>query len=207
MGDFYEPEDMRRPPGPAELLRFERAQRRGNPLDSLWIPLIAFVVVALMGALALRADWPSLGRAMAKTGRAVAAAITPPAFRACTHALQSTCVVDGDTFRLRGETVRIADIDTPEVSDFTCAEEKALGERATARLTVLLNEGPFELQTKGREKDQYGRLLRKVYREGESLGDVLVSEGLAEEWKGRRSSWCGKRAVALTRASTAGGSR
>jgi endonuclease YncB( thermonuclease family) len=93
------------------------------------------------------------------------------------------------------------------VSQPECALEKELGAEATERLTALLNEGPFELQTKGRNKDQYGRLLRTVYRGGESLGDMLVSEGLAEVWKGRRSSWCGENAVVLTRASTSGGSR
>lgn len=128
-------------------------------------------------------------------------------FAKCGREARVNCVVDGDTFWYAGEKIRIVDINTPEVSQPECAYEANLGAEATARLTALLNEGPFELQTKGRNKDQYGRLLRTVYREGESLGDVLVREGLAEEWKGRRSSWCGGTAVALTRASTTGGSR
>ena len=36
----------------------------------------------------------------------------------------------------------------------------------------------------------YGRLLRVVTRDGASLGETLVDEGLAEEWKGYRGSWC-----------------
>ena len=31
---------------------------------------------------------------------------------------------------------------------------------------------------------------RIVTRDGESLGDALVREGLAETWQGRRGSWC-----------------
>ena len=49
--------------------------------------------------------------------------------------------------------------------------------------------GPFTLAASGRDRDRYGRLLRTATREGESLGAVLVHEGLAETWQGRRGSW------------------
>lgn len=113
-----------------------------------------------------------------------------PKFQRC-GSRRYTCVVDGDTFWMDGNKIRIADIDTPEISRPTCQYEKALGERATERLTELLNMGPFELRSVGdRDRDQYGRLLRVVVREGHSLGDVLVSEGLARTWTGRREPWC-----------------
>jgi len=32
--------------------------------------------------------------------------------------------------------------------------------------------------------------LRTATRDGASLGDALVREGLAEEWRGYRGSWC-----------------
>lgn len=127
-------------------------------------------------------------------------------FQKCGRGARINCVVDGDTFWYRGEKIRIIDINTPEIGQPECAREAELGERATERLITLLNQGPFELQTKGRDRDQYGRLLRLIYRDGESLGDVLVNEGLAEVWKGRRSSWCGNNAVKLT-VTSAGGSR
>jgi micrococcal nuclease len=102
-----------------------------------------------------------------------------------------TCVVDGDTIWLEGQKIRIADIDTPEVSQPRCAAEKALGERATDRLVLLLNEGPFEVLPIGdRDEDQYGRKLRVIVRAGRSLGDQLVAEGLARTWTGRREPWC-----------------
>jgi micrococcal nuclease len=100
-------------------------------------------------------------------------------------------VIDGDTFETGGMRIRIADIDTPEVLG-RCAAESALAARATARLRALLAAGPFELHPlgNGHDVDRYGRKLRIVTRGGRSLGDVLVAEGLARTWSGRREAWC-----------------
>ena len=111
-------------------------------------------------------------------------------FALCPTGPRNTCVVDGDTFWLQGEKVRIADINAPETHSAGCAEEQALGDRVTVRLITLLNAGPFELATEGRSTDRYGRSLRVVRRGGQSLGGELVREGLAEPWRGRRSDWC-----------------
>lgn len=119
------------------------------------------------------------------------ALLTLAAFALCPQGPRNTCVVDGDTFWLEGEKVRIADINAPETHGAQCPSEQARGLAATRRLIVLLNEGPFELAPYARERDRYGRLLRIVVRRGESLGAVLVREGLAEPWRGRRSAWCG----------------
>jgi micrococcal nuclease len=101
-----------------------------------------------------------------------------------------TCVVDGDTFWLDGTKYRIADINTPEVSSPQCAREAEMGRRATERLATLLNAGPFTLSPIDRDEDQYGRKLRIVRRDGQSLGLTLVAEGLAHEWQGYREGWC-----------------
>ncbi|HYG29563.1 MAG TPA: thermonuclease family protein [Allosphingosinicella sp.] len=100
-------------------------------------------------------------------------------------------VIDGDTFDYDGMRVRIADIDTPEVNG-SCAYETELAARATGRLDALLGEGPFELHPvpDGRDEDRYGRKLRIVTRRGRSVGDMLVAEGLARTWSGRREPWC-----------------
>jgi len=45
---------------------------------------------------------------------------------------------DGNTFQLRGEVIRFADIDAPELSEPRCRVEKRLAEKATARLVELL---------------------------------------------------------------------
>lgn len=111
-------------------------------------------------------------------------------FTLCTGAPRITCVVDGDTFWLEGEKVRVADINAPETTQAACPREALLGDRAKLRLVALLNQGRVELVPVDRERDRYGRLLREVRRNGRSLGSVLVAEGLAEPWRGRRSNWC-----------------
>lgn len=100
------------------------------------------------------------------------------------------CVVDGDTIWLRGEKIRIADIDTPETHDYGCQSEKDLGDRATVRLEELLEAGTITLQPIDRDEDQYGRKLRIVLVNGESVGSALVGEGLARWYEGGRRSWC-----------------
>lgn len=111
-------------------------------------------------------------------------------FALCHSGGGSNCVVDGDTFWFAGDKYRIADIDTPETHPARCAEEAALGAAATGRLHQWLNAGSFSLGSAGRDADRYGRKLRIVTRGGTSVGSVLVAEGLARPWEGRRRPWC-----------------
>jgi micrococcal nuclease len=101
----------------------------------------------------------------------------------------AVAITDGDTFRYRGEKIRIADIDAPEVRG-RCPHEIRLAARATDRMEALLQAGPFEMRRLDRDEDRYGRKLRVVLRDGRSLGDQLVAEGLARTWTGRREPWC-----------------
>lgn len=102
-----------------------------------------------------------------------------------------SCVVDGDTIWLEGVKIRLADIDTPEISRPSCERERALGESAAERLRELLNAGPFDIATSGdRDEDRYGRKLRIIIRDGQSLGEKLVAEGLANRWSGKKEPWC-----------------
>lgn len=122
---------------------------------------------------------------------ALQAEAAKPSFERCGSGIRINCIVDGDTLWNNGIKIRIADIDTPEISQPRCAAEKALGERATIRLMELVNAGPFEMQAWPKhDEDRYGRKLRVLVRDGRSLGDVLVSEGLARTWTGRRQPWC-----------------
>jgi micrococcal nuclease len=98
--------------------------------------------------------------------------------------------VDGDTFWLEGVKYRVADIDAPEKLPSRCAREAELGNRATERLRELLNQGAFRLEDADRDTDIYGRKLRIVARNNQSLGHVMVTEGLARAWTGHRQPWC-----------------
>jgi micrococcal nuclease len=112
-------------------------------------------------------------------------------FSECRYGARANCVVDGDTFWLGRQKIRVADIDAPEIGGAQCAEERANGLKAKQRLLELLNLGPFELRRwRGKERDRYGRILAVVVRDGASLGDKLVSEGLVRTWDGKRRPWC-----------------
>lgn len=136
------------------------------------------ILLAVTFAFAAHQGWPGSQSAQAGTSRE--------------HVDLSSDVevIDGDTFDYEGERIRIADIDTPEVRA-RCDEEAELAARATDRLEELLSEGPFELESlSSRDEDRYGRKLRVVTRDGRSIGDRLVAEGLARTWSGRREPWC-----------------
>jgi endonuclease YncB( thermonuclease family) len=111
-------------------------------------------------------------------------------FGICKSGGGPNCVVDGDTIWYRGSKIRIADIDTPETHQPRCAAEAARGAAATRRLHQLVNAGPFSLQSIARDEDRYGRKLRILTRGGQSLGELLVEEGLARYYAGGRRSWC-----------------
>lgn len=112
-------------------------------------------------------------------------------YKRCVGSVRINCIVDGDTLWSNGVKVRVADIDAPEISKPRCAAEKVLGERATTRLMQLVNTAPFQMRAwQGRDEDKYGRKLWVLIRDGRSLGDILVSEGLARTWTGKREPWC-----------------
>ena len=115
---------------------------------------------------------------------------TRASFGLCHSGGGTDCVVDGDTFRLGGQRIRVADIDAPETHPPRCAEEARLGDRATQRLRQLLSGGAVSLQAIDRDEDQYGRKLRVVLVDGRSVGETLVEEGLARSYDGGRRPWC-----------------
>lgn len=170
-----------------------RSARKGRIALRLIAALLLLLLVSVV-ALFPREEAPSLA--------APATPAQPPEptaddreaalFTLCDGPVRVNCVVDGDTIWYGGEKIRIADINAPEVSYPACAREAELGEQASWRMQELLNEGPFTLAPHpgSGDRDRYGRLLRTITREDESLGAMLVEEGLAEEWRGWRGGWC-----------------
>lgn len=161
----------------AELKRQKRNRWR-NTLTTI----VAGLGIGTMGGLAV-ISWPVVSASLPSLGFG-------DRFSVC-GMVRQTCVIDGDTFWLEGEKIRLADIDTPEISEPQCTSEYDRGIAARDRLVVLLNEGPFDLEPIGdRDVDQYGRKLRVAVRSGQSIADQLVSEGFARTWTGRREPWC-----------------
>lgn len=107
---------------------------------------------------------------------------------ACLGPVRINCVVDGDTLWVDGEKIRISGIDAPEIEG-KCRYERDLAEQAKRRLGQLLSAEPFSVASSG--KDRYGRALASVYlRDSGDVGIILVREGLARTWTGRRMPWC-----------------
>jgi endonuclease YncB( thermonuclease family) len=105
-------------------------------------------------------------------------------------------IVDGDTFSLAGEKIRLVGIDAPESFNSRCERELVLGLKAKQRLRQLLDEGSIELDRDG--KDRYGRTLARVLVEGSDIGAVMVHEGFALRYQpsaaakeARLKKWCG----------------
>lgn len=168
--------------------------RQQQFLSKLWGYMMLAVVVWLL-AMVVSDLWQGQVDRVLTHGsvpnRAAPNEVSHAAFELCRGRSGGTCVVDGDTIHFEGVIIRIADIDTPEVGRPQCAFEKELGDRATLRMIDLLNAGPIEIADYARDEDRYGRKLRIVRRDGQSLGEVLVAEGLARRWDGARHSWCG----------------
>lgn len=129
---------------------------------------------------------------IARTGSAPSASVRVASldFPVCGGGQRVTCVVDGDTFWLDGQKIRVADIDTPEISSPRCDAEFQLGQRAKQRMQQLLNAGPIALEPADRATDRYGRALFRVTRNGTSLGETLVGEGLAVWYGNGKPDWC-----------------
>lgn len=135
--------------------------------------------------------WPSGSAPLGASQLLSAPAQAHRTFTLCHTGGGTNCVVDGDTIWLDGSKIRVADIDAPETHPPRCDREADLGNRATQRLLALVNAGSFETQPIGnRDEDRYGRKLRVLVRGGQSLGGMLVAEGLARTWDGSRHPWC-----------------
>jgi endonuclease YncB( thermonuclease family) len=115
-------------------------------------------------------------------------------------------VVEGDTIRARGQTVRLVGFDTPKSGiNASCEGERNLAARATARLRALVAGGGLDLQivhcscrpgSEGTQRCDYGRACGVLKARGRDVGAALIAEGLARPYVcgatscPPRSSWC-----------------
>lgn len=99
-------------------------------------------------------------------------------------------VTDGDTIRLIGAAkgTRLVGFNAPESIEPKCPAEADLGHRAKARLLELVGTAQLELKmvpcscppgTEGTNRCNYGRSCGSLFANGQDVGDVLISEGLA----------------------------
>lgn len=171
------------PKRPSDLTEF-RQMRRNQTVWRMWlIGLCAFCAVVAIG-LAIT-NW-TLVTARFGTGKPVATS-----FQEC-GMLRRNCVVDGDTFWLKGEKIRISNIDAPELpgskrcNDLRTGKNPSwcdfeLGAHSRDALRDFLSSGQIEISREG--EDQYGRTLATVAVNGEDAGNHLIRIGYAREWE------------------------
>jgi len=107
-------------------------------------------------------------------------------------------VIDGDSFKVdindwpevagKGITVRISDIDTPELWG-KCGAEKQLARKAK-QFTVDRLRSANKVELRNMQRGKYFRLVADVYVDGVSLGADLMRSGLAVEYGKRKRGWC-----------------
>lgn len=111
-------------------------------------------------------------------------------------AASTVIIVDGDTIKVSGVTIRLLEIDTPETYRSRCENELVQGLKAKERLRALLDAGPVSYDAHGH--DRYGRTLAYVYAGGVDVGAVLLEEGYALPYEPGKAAklerlqhWCG----------------
>jgi endonuclease YncB( thermonuclease family) len=114
-------------------------------------------------------------------------------------------VVDGDTIRTGASVYRLVGFDTPEAYQAKCPQERALGERAAARLRMIVSRSALELTevrcscppgTQGTQSCNYGRRCGLLKADGEDVAQIPIREGLAHPYVcgslgcPKRKAWC-----------------
>jgi endonuclease YncB( thermonuclease family) len=160
---------------------------RRNGRGGLLVP-VAAVALAVLTAL-----WGSAvvgERERAASAPAGSTTSSGLLFGLCSEGGLTNCVQSGDSFYLKGKTVRIAGIEAPQLYGAACPKEAELGQASAIKLQQILNSGELELTRTSQDLDRYGLLLRNVSVNGASVAKAMVAARLARDIGDNTRSWC-----------------
>jgi endonuclease YncB( thermonuclease family) len=183
------PKDAPVPPRPVGLAQRGVPSAEMAPDQS---QTAAIIPPAPIGRPVMEASAAANARNSGEAGHAPSAAGTYQArFFLCGTAKQDDCVSSPDRFVFHGQKIRLVGIEVPDIKKPRCEAERIKASDAELRVRAFLDSGPFELRTwQGNNDEVDGHRLRDVTRNGMSLSEILVRDGLAHK-PGTPSGWCG----------------
>jgi endonuclease YncB( thermonuclease family) len=164
-----------------------------NVAASAWTKLTVGIALGCMvGLVVLSEDWFPAPRNTPplQVVQPSAPRVAPsPVARPPSVGTASIQVIDGDTIRHQGVTVRLVGFNAPETGQrAACEVERRLGEQATRRLRELVRSGALSFQfvacscppgTEGTRRCNFGRRCGVLRVNGQDVGTSLIAERLA----------------------------
>lgn len=175
---------------PVVDLNQERTKRKAGAARHL---LSVAAIVAVVGA-GVPTGWHLLSGQSPTTGDVTPLAVMQQTsidicYAGDRQARKVTCIVDGDTGWEAGVKWRLYSVDTPELSNPTCSNERSKAIAARDRLRELMRSG-YSIEWMG-SSGNYGRKLVRIrLADGRYAGQILMQEGLAQPWPNTGNVWC-----------------
>jgi len=95
-------------------------------------------------------------------------------------AVSSPTVIDGDTVRIAGVSIRLVDFDAPELFHPKCPSEYARAQAAKLELERLISQRKLEIVPCATKN--YGRLCARASIDEKPLADHMIERGLASPY-------------------------
>jgi endonuclease YncB( thermonuclease family) len=150
--------------------------------QEIWLGVAGIVAFALAISTAMMGFSAITG----KNSGAVAAPIQAEKFGDCNGG--PNCVIDGETIRVGGDTVKIAGMRAPKIRAARCDAEEQRGVKAVEELTALLNSGKVTTGDDVREPD--GQMRTQVLVNGQDIAAAMIAANMAREAGTAPPSWC-----------------